>query len=120
VTVHVAERTLTVEFPDGAQRTFTRTSTKPVRSYKAHRPRTPTPRTNRRPAHDTPGHHRSGGAVSGPAPPTSRVLRIADVTTSGGPGPRSLYRPCGPITTGQATTCSDPTRRLSSPRCDHA
>jgi hypothetical protein len=41
VTVHVAEYTITVEFPDGAQRTFTRTSTKPVRSYKAQHPRTP-------------------------------------------------------------------------------
>ena len=41
VTVHVAKHTTTVEFPDGAQRTFTRTSTKPVRSYKAQHPRTP-------------------------------------------------------------------------------
>ncbi|MDQ4033673.1 MAG: IS481 family transposase [Actinomycetota bacterium] len=39
VTVHVAEHTITVEFPDGAQRTFTRTTTQPVRSYKAQRPR---------------------------------------------------------------------------------
>jgi hypothetical protein len=39
VTVHVAEHTITVEFPDGAQRTFTRT--KPVRSWKAQHPRTP-------------------------------------------------------------------------------
>jgi hypothetical protein len=41
VTVHVAEHTLTVEFPDGDQRTFTRTSTQPVRRFKAHRPHTP-------------------------------------------------------------------------------
>jgi transposase InsO family protein len=41
VTVHVAEHTITVDFPDGAQRTFTRTTTQPVRSWKAQRPRTP-------------------------------------------------------------------------------
>jgi len=41
VTVHVAEHTVTVEFPDGAQRTFGRTSTQPVRRFKAHRPHTP-------------------------------------------------------------------------------
>jgi hypothetical protein len=41
VTVHVAEHTMTVEFPDGAQRTFTRTTTRPIRRWKAHRPRTP-------------------------------------------------------------------------------
>jgi hypothetical protein len=40
VTVHVAEHTLTVEFPDGAQRTFGRTSTQPIRRFKAHRPHT--------------------------------------------------------------------------------
>lgn len=56
--------------------------------------------TNRRPEHDTPAHHRSGGAVYGPAPPASRVLRIADATACGGPGPWSLYRPCGRITHG--------------------
>jgi hypothetical protein len=39
VTVHVAEHTITVDFPDGAQRTFTRTTTQPVRSWKAQRPR---------------------------------------------------------------------------------
>jgi hypothetical protein len=41
VTVHVAEHTMTVEFPDGAQRTFTRTTTRPIRRWKAHRPRIP-------------------------------------------------------------------------------
>ncbi|MDQ4092150.1 MAG: IS481 family transposase [Actinomycetota bacterium] len=41
VTVHVAQHTITVDFPDGAQRTFSRTSTQPVRSWKAHRPRIP-------------------------------------------------------------------------------
>jgi hypothetical protein len=41
VTVHVAEHTLTVAFPDGAQRTFSRTSSQPVRRFKAHRPHTP-------------------------------------------------------------------------------
>lgn len=56
--------------------------------------------TNPRPAHDTPGHHRSGGAVSEPAPPASRVLRIANATAYGDPGPWSLCRPCGRITHG--------------------
>jgi hypothetical protein len=42
VTVHVAEHTLTVEFPDGARRTFGRTSTQPIRRFKAHRPHTTT------------------------------------------------------------------------------
>jgi transposase InsO family protein len=40
VTVHVAEHTLTVEFPDGAHRTFSRTTNQPVRRFKAHRPHT--------------------------------------------------------------------------------
>jgi hypothetical protein len=40
VTVHVAEHTLTVDFPDGAHRTFTRTTNQPVRRWKAHRPQT--------------------------------------------------------------------------------
>ena len=39
VTVHVAEHTLTVEFDDGDQQTITRTTSKPVRSWKALRPR---------------------------------------------------------------------------------
>jgi transposase InsO family protein len=51
VTVHVAEHTITVKFPDGAQRTFTRTTTKPVRSWKAQHPRTP--RTDDQPAAGT-------------------------------------------------------------------
>jgi hypothetical protein len=42
VTVHVAEHTITVDHPDGSQRTFRRTTTQPVRSYKAQHPRTPT------------------------------------------------------------------------------
>jgi transposase InsO family protein len=42
VTVHVTEHTITVELDDGAQRTFRRTTTQPVRSYKAQHPRTPT------------------------------------------------------------------------------
>ena len=42
VTVHVAEHTITVDHDDGAQRTFRRTTTQPVRSYKAQHPRTPT------------------------------------------------------------------------------
>lgn len=41
VTVHVAEHTITVELDDSAQRTFRRTTTQPVRSYKAQHPRTP-------------------------------------------------------------------------------
>ena len=41
VTVHVAEHTITVAFPDGAQRTFTRATTQLIRSYKAHRPTPP-------------------------------------------------------------------------------
>ena len=40
VTVHVAEHTLTIELPDGDQRVVSRTTTQPVRSIKAHRPRT--------------------------------------------------------------------------------
>jgi hypothetical protein len=42
VTVHVAEHTITVDHHDGGQRTFRRTTTQPVRSYKAQHPRTPT------------------------------------------------------------------------------
>jgi hypothetical protein len=44
VTVHVAEHTLTVTHTDGAQRTFRRTTTHPVRSWKAQHPRTTTNR----------------------------------------------------------------------------
>ena len=40
VTVHVAEQCFTVDFDDGARRTFRRTSTQPIRSWKAQRPRT--------------------------------------------------------------------------------
>jgi hypothetical protein len=40
VTVHVAEHTLTIELPDGDQRVVSRTTNQPVRSIKAHRPRT--------------------------------------------------------------------------------
>jgi hypothetical protein len=39
VTVHVAEHTLTIDLDDGGQRTITRTTSKPVRSWKALRPR---------------------------------------------------------------------------------
>jgi hypothetical protein len=42
VTVHVAEHTMTVEDADGARRTFRRTGTQPVRSWKAQRPRVST------------------------------------------------------------------------------
>ncbi|MGH3780112.1 MAG: hypothetical protein ACRDRO_05620 [Pseudonocardiaceae bacterium] len=49
VTVHVAEHTIPVDLGDGdgdgdgdgAQRTFRRTTTQPVRNWKAQRPRTP-------------------------------------------------------------------------------
>jgi hypothetical protein len=41
VTVYVAEHTITVDHQDGAQRTFRRPTTQPVRSYKAQRPLTP-------------------------------------------------------------------------------
>ena len=41
VTVYVAEHTITVDLGDGAQRTFRRTTTQPVRSWKAQHPRTP-------------------------------------------------------------------------------
>ncbi len=41
VTVHVSDTTLTVECPDGQQRTHRRTSSEPVRSIKAYKPRTP-------------------------------------------------------------------------------
>jgi hypothetical protein len=40
VTVHVAEHTITVDHPDGSQRTFRRTTTQPVRSYKTQPPHT--------------------------------------------------------------------------------
>ncbi len=43
ITVHVAEHTITVDFTDGAQRTFRRTTTQPIRSWQAQRPRTPKP-----------------------------------------------------------------------------
>jgi hypothetical protein len=39
--------------------------------------------------------------VSGPTPPASRVLRVANVTTYGGPGPSSLCRPWAKITSGK-------------------
>jgi hypothetical protein len=39
VTVHVAEHTLTVEHADGARTTIRRTTTHPVRSWKAQHPR---------------------------------------------------------------------------------
>ena len=39
LTVQVAEHTLTVDLHDGARRTFRRTTTQPVRSWKAQRPR---------------------------------------------------------------------------------
>jgi hypothetical protein len=35
VTVHVAEHTITVELHDGGHRTFSRTTTQPVRRWKA-------------------------------------------------------------------------------------
>ena len=41
VTVHVAEHTITIDHHDGGQRTFRRTTTQPVRSWKAQHPRTP-------------------------------------------------------------------------------
>lgn len=41
VTVHVAEHTITVELDDTGRRTFRRTTTQPVRSWKAQHPRTP-------------------------------------------------------------------------------
>jgi hypothetical protein len=41
VTVHVAEHILTVEYADGGQRTFRRTTDLPVRSWKAQHPRSP-------------------------------------------------------------------------------
>jgi hypothetical protein len=103
VTVHVAEHTMTVEFPDGAQRTFTAPPLSPSAAGRPTDPAHPTPMTNRPRAHDPPGHHRPSGAVCRPAPPASRVLRIADATASGGPGPWSHYRPCARINQGQAT-----------------
>jgi transposase InsO family protein len=39
VTVHVAEATITIDLADGDARTVRRTTTQPVRSIKAHRPR---------------------------------------------------------------------------------
>lgn len=39
VTVHVAEHTLTVDYDDGGRRTFRRTTSQPVRSWKAQHPR---------------------------------------------------------------------------------
>ena len=92
----VAEHTITVDFDDGAQRIFRRIITQPIRSWKAQPPAPPTPTTNRPRAHERSGH-RSDGAVCGSAPSASRVLRIADATACGGPGPWSLYRPCGRI-----------------------
>jgi hypothetical protein len=100
----VAEHTITVDFDDGAQRIFRRIITQPIRSWKAQPPAPPTPTTNRPRAHERSGH-RSDGAVCGSAPSASRVLRIADATACGGPGPWSLCRPCARITTGQATAC---------------
>jgi hypothetical protein len=41
VTVHVAEDTLTIELPDGEQRTVRRTTTDPVRRWKVTKLRTP-------------------------------------------------------------------------------
>ena len=38
VTVHVAEHTITVDL-DGSKRTYQRTTTQPVRSWKAQKPR---------------------------------------------------------------------------------
>jgi hypothetical protein len=110
----VAEHTITVDFDDGAQRIFRRIITQPIRSWKAQPPAPPTPTTNRPRAHERSGH-RSDGAVCGSAPSASRVLRIADATACGGPGPWSLYQPCGRINHGQATACPT-TRRPSSPR----
>jgi hypothetical protein len=40
VTVHVSDSTLTVDTPDGQQRTYRRATAQPVRSIKAYRPRT--------------------------------------------------------------------------------
>ena len=42
VTVHVAEHTITVDLDD-SQRTYQRTTTQPVRSWKAQKPRTTRP-----------------------------------------------------------------------------
>jgi hypothetical protein len=42
VTVHVAEHTMTVDHADRTRRTFRRTTSQPVRSWKAQRPRMPT------------------------------------------------------------------------------
>lgn len=39
VTAHVAEHTITIDLDDGGRRTFRRTTTQPVRSWKAQRPR---------------------------------------------------------------------------------
>jgi hypothetical protein len=42
VTVHVSDTTLTIDTPDGQQRTYRRATAQPVRSIKAYRPRTTT------------------------------------------------------------------------------
>jgi hypothetical protein len=39
VTVHVSDTTLTVDAPDGQQRTYRRATAQPVRSIKAYKPR---------------------------------------------------------------------------------
>jgi hypothetical protein len=39
VTVHVAQHTITIDLGDDDMRTIRRTTTQPVRSIKAHRPR---------------------------------------------------------------------------------
>ncbi|HZA18443.1 MAG TPA: hypothetical protein VE645_16400 [Pseudonocardiaceae bacterium] len=54
VTVHVAEHTMTVEFPDGAQRTFTAPPLSPSAAGRPTDPAHPTPMTNRPRAHDPP------------------------------------------------------------------
>jgi hypothetical protein len=64
VTAHVAEHTFTVDFPDGAQRTFSRASTQPVRRFKAHRPHTLT--INPRPEHEIPGVARAAQSAGRP------------------------------------------------------
>ncbi len=59
VTVHVAEHTMTVEHADGAHRTFRRTGTQPVRSWKGQRPRAST--TGQRPTASTTGQRPTAG-----------------------------------------------------------
>ncbi len=85
ISIRIEAATLMFFHPD------TRTSTKPVRSYKAHHPHTPTPKTKRRQEHDPPAHRRTGGAVCGPAPPALRCY--ASLTRP--PAPWSHCRPCG-------------------------